>query len=150
MADKPAPQAAGEPRAPTEAEVRELLMRGETLRQQLGTLETQREYLLELLQDARRALATVEHVEKSADGDEVLVPVGAGTYLRASLAHGGEAITSLGSGLHAQLPAKDARERLGERVKNLEEAAGTLGKDVARISEELARINAIAEQIYGG
>lgn len=145
MPEPPAP-----PAQPTEAELRELLMRGEQLRQQLSALETQREYVLELLTDARRAHMTVEHLAKAQDGEEILLPVGAGTFVHARLARAGTAITSLGSGVHAELPAGDAKERLKSRVDNLESAANALGKDIARVSDEMARLNALAESFYGG
>lgn len=135
---------------PTEAELRELLMRSETVRQQLTQLETQREYVLELLTDARRSLATLEHVEKANDGDEILIPLGAGAFVAGSLRHSGKAITNLGSGIHAEVPVADARERLGARVASLEEAASAIGKDVARLTDEMVRLNSIAESVYGG
>lgn len=134
----------------TEEDVRELVMRSEQLRQQLNTLETQREYILELLTDTRRSLLTMQHVEGAKDGEDILIPLGAGTFIAGRLAHGGTAIASLGSGIHAELPAAQARERLEARVKSLEEAASALGKDVSRVADELSRLNAIAESVYGG
>lgn len=150
MAEK-ATSPGGAPAAPSEQEVRELLMRGESVRQQLGTLEAQREYLMELMADARRALATVEHIAAAKDGgEEILIPLGAGTFVAGKLAHDGKAITSLGSGIHAEMPAEQARERLAARMKSLEDTASQLGRDITRLTEEMMRINAIAESVYGG
>ncbi|HEX2021756.1 MAG TPA: prefoldin subunit alpha [Candidatus Thermoplasmatota archaeon] len=137
------------PQAPSEEEVRELVMRTESARSQLSALESQRDLVLDLLTEARRALLTLEHVERAQDGDEVLLPLGGGAFVGARLAHGGRAISSLGSGVHAELPAADARARMVTRVESLESAASALARDIARLSDELARLNAIAEQFYG-
>lgn len=147
MADK---ATAAPAQQPTEAEMRELVVRNDMLRNQLQALETQRSYVLELLADARRSLSTMESVEKAQDGDEVLVPVGAGTFLSARLANGGKALTSIGAGVHAELPAAEATERLRARLTNLEQASSELAKDINRIADEMARISEIAESMYGG
>lgn len=141
---------AKEPQAPTEAQLRDLMMRAEQVRQQVAALEGQRDYLVELLGEARRALLTLEHLAQAKDGDEILIPVGAGAFVHASLAHPGKAIASLGSQLHAEVPSEDAARRLRERVESLEGAQGALSKDIDRLADELARANAILETYYGG
>ena len=145
MADKTAP-----PAQPSEAEIRELVMRGEQLRQQLGALEAQQEYVGELALEARRALTSVEALEKANEGDEVLLPLGAGAFIHAKLASPRVALTSLGSGVHAELPTGDAVTRLRARVESLDGAQQAVARDLARVSDEIARINALAESIYGG
>lgn len=144
MAEKP--QA---PQGPSEAEMREVLVRGDAVRQQLSSLEAQREYVLEILTESRRALQTLEHLATAQDGEEVLLPIGAGAFVQGRLAHGGKAIAALGSGVHAEMAASEARDRLRARVESLEAAASAVGRDVARLTDELARLNALAEQFYG-
>lgn len=141
---------ASEPRGPTEQELRELALRGESLRQQLSALEAQREYVQELSGEARRALAALEHLASAKDDDEVLLPLGGGAFVRGRLANEGRAIASLGAGVHAELAVADARDRMRARLESLEAAATTLGKDVARVGDEMARINAVLESYYGG
>lgn len=141
---------AAAPQQLTEADVRELMMRGDQLRQQLAALETQREYVLELVADARRSLSTLEHLTTAKEGDEVLVPLGAGVFAQARLADPGKALASLGSGLHAELPTSDARARIQARVESLEAATNGLTKDIGRVTDEIGRLNAVAEEYLGG
>jgi prefoldin alpha subunit len=126
------------------------VLRGEALRQQLAALEQQRELVLDLHADARRALATLEHLEQAKEGDEALLPLGAGAYAYARLDKPGRAVASLGAGVSAEMPVGDARARMGERVESLDAAMQQLNRDVARVSDELARLNALLEQVYGG
>ena len=144
-APAPAPAA-----GPSDAELRELIMHAENLRQQLGALEQQRELIAELAGDARRALAALDHVATAKDGDEILVPLGAGAFVHAKLASGGNALASLGAGVHAEMPASDARERMKARVESLEGALSQSGKDAERVAGELERLNRALEPFVGG
>lgn len=125
-------------------------MRGETLRQQLSALDAQREYVGEVLMETRRSLLTLENLEKAKAGDEILVPLGAGAFVHGKLADPTRALASLGSGVHAELPSAEAAARLRARAESLEKTADALGQDSARVADEMARINAIVEQFYGG
>ena len=135
---------------PTEAQLREVVLRGETLRQNLAALEQQRELVHELLTDARNALTALEHLEGAKEGDELLVPLGAGAFVHARLASQGTALSNLGAGVHAEVPTTAARERMTERVKSLGETNDALARDILRVGDELQRINAVLEQVYGG
>lgn len=139
-----------QPRGPTEAELREIVTRGEMLRQQLANLEAQREYVGEVLLETRRSLQTLESLEKAKPGDEVLMPLGAGAFVQARLEDPTRALASLGSGVHAELPTAEAAARLRSRAESLEGTTKALDQDTARVADELARINAIMEQVYGG
>lgn len=136
--------------APSEAQLRDLALRAEQVRQQVGALEGQREYLAELVGEARRAHTTLTHMAQAQAGDEILIPIGAGAFVHATLAQPARAIASLGSSLHAEVPSEEAAKRLGERVESLEAAQAALQKDLDRLSDELARASAILESYYGG
>lgn len=144
------PKDAATQQAPTEAQLRELVLRTEQVRQQVAALEGQRDYLDELLADARRAHGTLKHLASAKPGDEILIPVGAGAFVHATLAQPDRAIASLGSSLHAEVPSEEAARRLGDRVESLEAAQAALAKDLDRLSDELARASAILETYYGG
>jgi prefoldin alpha subunit len=134
---------------PSEQELRELAIRGEALRNQLSALEAQREYVLELSGEARRSLSALEHLASAQEGDDVLIPLGGGAFVHGRLASAHVALSSLGSGVHAEVPMADARDRMKARAESLDNAAQTLTRDVSRVADEMARINAVLEQFYG-
>lgn len=134
---------------PTEQELRELVVRGESLRQQLASVEAQREYVVELSTEARRSLSALEHLVDAKEGDDVLIPLGGGAFVHGRLANAAVALATLGSGVHAEMPMAEARDRMRARVESLESAAQTLTRDVSRMADEMARINAVLEQFYG-
>lgn len=137
------------PQGPTEQELRELVMRSDQVRQQLGAMEAQREYLAEVAAETRRSLSTLEHLATARPDDPVLVPLGGGAFIHARVVDPTKAIASLGNGIHAELPTADAATRLKARADNIENAQQALAKDIARLSEELARATSILESYYG-
>ena len=126
------------------------MMRVETLRQNLAELESQREYVGEVLLETRRSLLTLENLDKAKAGDEILVPLGAGAFVHGKLVNPDRALASLGSGIHAELPTAEAALRLRSRVESLEKTSDAIGQDVSRVADEMNRINAIVESVYGG
>lgn len=126
-------------------DVREALMRAESLRQQLAGLESQRELLADLVQDAGRSLATLEGLATNKEGDEILVPIGAGTFVHARLMDVERAITTIGSSLHAEMALPDAKKRLEERVATLQASSQRISGDINRVVQELERLNAMLE-----
>lgn len=139
-----------EAQAPTERELRELAIHGETLRAQLSALDAQRGYVAELLAEARRSLQTLDHLAQATPDEELLIPLGGGAFVHGRLSQPGKVVSAIGSGVHAELAAADARERMGRRVESLEATATALSRDMGRVSDELARINAVVESYYGG
>ena len=113
-------------------------------------MEAQREYLVEVATEARRALSTVEHLANAPENETVLVPLGGGAYVQATVADPRKTLASLGSGVHAELTAAEAATRLRGRVDNLDSAQQALAKDIARLSDELDRATAILETYYAG
>lgn len=142
--------APGDPQAPSEQELRELVMRSDQVRQQLAAMEAQREYLMEVTSEARRALATLDHLQHAKPGEKILVPLGGGAYVHASVTDPTRAISTIGSGVHAEVATSEAAARLKGRVDNLDGAQQQLAKDIGRLSEELSRATAILESYYQG
>lgn len=135
--------------APSETELRELVVRADMLRQQLGALEAQREMLVEVTEDTSRALLTLGALAQAKEGDEVLVPIGAGAFVPARLTGSGKAIAALGSALHAELPIADAEARLRERVQGLQATSQRLTTEISRLVEEMTALNATLESHAG-
>ena len=137
------------PQGPSEQELRELVLRSDQVRQQLAAMEAQREYLLEVGGETRRSLSTLEHLAQAKPGETILVPLGGGAYVHATVSDPTRTISSLGNGVHAEMTTVEAAARVKARAENLDSAQQALAKDIARLSDELARATAILESYYG-
>ena len=117
-------------------------------RAQLEALSKQSEVVRLSLDEFRRARETVARYRELGKDHEVLVPVGASSYVRAAARDTDRVLVGIGSDLVIEDTAESAGKRLEARIASLEEAARALG---ARIEEIQARAEAqgdIVDQLY--
>jgi len=136
---------AEQPQQPSEEQLRELFARADMIRQQLMQADNQREMLSDLNREAHQALTALEHLVGAKQGDEMLVPLGAGAFVQATLGDPNAVLTSIGSSLHTQATAADAVTRMTTRVASLDKAVAEANSETQRLSSELQQINAYLE-----
>lgn len=124
-----------------EREIQEALVVGEQLQQELRAFDEQRGLLDSMVRDLRRGREALEALAKAGPGEEVLLPVGGGTFLRATIADKDRVIASLGAGILIESPLPAAIARLEERAKGAEEALEKTSMQVRQIEQELVRLN---------
>ncbi|MBC7100901.1 prefoldin subunit alpha [Methanothermobacter tenebrarum] len=96
---------------------------------------------LEVLED------TLEAVEGN-EGAEALVPVGAGSFIKAQLKDTDEVIMSIGAGVAMKKTLKDARKIIDEQKKELEDTIGKLSENLKKITEIVLKLSPQAEELY--
>lgn len=140
------PRREAQPAGPSGAELaalREAAEREEALQGHLAGIQEQMGYLGALLQELERARATLEALQGMRRGEEVLLPVGGGNFVRASLADEGKVLSSVGSGYSVEGPVGDALRRVEASLAALREAAKRLE---AEADEIVGQIEALAER----
>ena len=98
------------PAAPSEEEVRRLLMiyqqhqaEAEAIVQQLGLFQLS-------IEGCEKALKAVEAMEAAEDGQDMLVPIGQGSFIHARLASKEKVVVGVGAGVSIEKSAKDAKD----------------------------------------
>lgn len=147
-------RAAGRPPTPEESaqaerQMQEMVMVGESLQMEARALDEQRAFLEQLSRDLGRGRATLDTLRVSQGGEEVLLPVGGGTYVRAQIVEPGKVLSSLGSGVVVESSVDDAIARLEERIRSTEQALERAGSELRRVEQDLARLNAVLSR-FGG
>lgn len=138
------------PGADAQREIQEAILLGENLQAEFRALEEQRAYLDALLRDMRRGRDAVEALKEAKQGQEVLLPVGGGALVRATLADEARVLATLGSGIVVETSAAHALARLEERIQTGEANLQRLGEELARIEQNLGQLNAHLERLSGG
>lgn len=153
LAEPAAPPAGGRrgeapspPDALAHEEVERALLAAEEMRRHLGVLDEQRALLAANAEELRRAIRTLEAVGAAASGDVLLMPLGGGTYVRATLAAPGKVLANVGAGVHVESGVDDAVKVLAERAQATEAAIQRVGEEAARVEKEL---NALARALQG-
>jgi len=114
--------------------------------------------LAQLLEDVRRrvdilnttlaeisaAKSALEEVSSLSEGEELLVPVGAGVFVRAKLAGKDKMLVTLGASIMVEKTLEDTRKYLEEREQKVRDA---LQKSVADYQALVSRLRDIEQRL---
>ena len=113
----------------------------EYYKQQLESIDMQLQYLQSTIADYQRAKMTVEQLHAVDENAEILIPVGAGTFVNGSLKNSSNVLIGVGAGIVIEKPIDDAITKLDERTKRLQENLEkmfSLGQKIQSDAEELS------------
>lgn len=108
-------------------EVRQAMAALETYRVQLETLAQQAQILTASAEEAARARETLNAYAKASEGDEIMVPVGASSFVTARVAPAPKAVVSIGNRISVE--------------KTLDEAIAYMESNLAEIRDALTKVN---------
>lgn len=128
----------------TEADLQREAMRAERARQQLQLLQRNADALSLVIQERERALATVRGLEH---GDDAMIPVGAGTFLRGKIADRKKLLRNVGGGVVLERTVSEAIAELEKEVESLQAQAQRIVEAGQRVADEADDAEAKAEEI---
>jgi prefoldin alpha subunit len=123
-----------------QAQLRDAVQAGEVLQGQLQNLDEQLAYLGALTQELQRGKLTLASLKDAREGEELLMPVGGGTFVPASLRGTGKVLLGIGSGLHVEGTVDQAVERLDAQLAQARDAGQRLQEESRRVTEQLQAI----------
>ena len=109
----------------------------ETLQQRIGMINA-------ALRDLTYANMTLEEMEKEKDNAELLVPIGASSYIKVKLASSDTVIVGMGAGVSVEKTLPEAKEIVKERLDELEKTLNSAQQQFAQVAQ---RINAGRSQL---
>lgn len=128
----------------TEADLQREALRAERARQQLQLLQRNADALGLVVQERERALATLRGLGQS---EEIMIPVGAGTFLRGRVADRKRLLRSVGGGVVLERSTNEAVAELEKEIEELEAQAQRIVEAAQRVADEADDAEAKAEQI---
>jgi len=114
----------------------------EYYKQQLESIDLQLQYLQSTLMEYQRAKMTVEQLSSVDTNSEILIPVGAGTFINGSLKNASNVLIGVGAGIVIEKPVTEALGKLDERIKRIQEnleKMASLGQKIQDDAEELSQ-----------
>ncbi len=131
-------------KAQAEEELRKLSIEMRYLEQTAEVLQQRITMVNAALTDATYANATLDGIKQQKENAELLVPIGAGSYVRAKLADSNKVIVGMGSGVSVEKTLVEAKTTLKERLDELE---NTLNSAQQQFSQVAQRINSGRERL---
>jgi prefoldin alpha subunit len=105
-----------------EAELRQNAMMLETAKAQLEGLARQQEFIQLAIEEHVRARETVKKLIGGAPGDEIMVPVGADSYVFAKTSDNKDVVVGIGSAVSVQRKPEEAEKILDNKIEELSQA----------------------------
>ncbi|MEM3023116.1 MAG: prefoldin subunit alpha [Candidatus Bathyarchaeia archaeon] len=130
---------ASEDRSKLDEELRQLLAEVRLLEGSAQTLQLRLEIINSSLNEAAITKATLEGMKGRPPGTEILIPIGSGSFIRASLLDGERLIMGIGANVSMERSFDESISELARRIEELEKAR-------ASVQEQLAQILTRAEQ----
>ena len=97
-----------------------------------------------------RASAAVDALGMAEVGQEILVPIGSGSFIHATLASKEKIVLNVGAGVSIEKNAAEAKDILKVRKAEVLEGSKKLNEVLAKIDQEMQKIQAIMQQYEEG
>ncbi|MEM0343414.1 MAG: prefoldin subunit alpha [Thermoplasmata archaeon] len=116
----------------------------ENARAQLDALIKQQQLIQLAIEEHVRARETIKALAKGSPGDEVLVPIGADSYIHARVSDNRNAIVGVGSGTSIRRTPEEAEKIMDSKIDDLSRAFKTVGERAAQLE---AAVQELSEKI---
>lgn len=133
-----------------EEEIRRLLAAYQQYQAQAESIVRQLNLTQITAQGLDHALIAVDALDKAEVGQEILVPIGSGSFIHGTLASKEKIVLNVGAGVSIEKTATEAREILKVRKNEVLEGSKKLNEVLAKIDQEMQRIQAIMQQFEEG
>lgn len=119
--------------AADEETIKKLLVEIRMMEGSTNLIQSRLRIVSSALEETAIAMNTLEGVKGCPKGTEVLVPVGAGSFLRAELTNVEKAITGVGAGVCIEKSIESSTTDLKERQAELEKLSGSLRQQLEQL-----------------
>jgi len=141
------------PQMKEEEIVRQLANEIRILEGSVTTLQSRLEVVRSAMNEVAMAHATLEGLTKMQNGDDTMVPVGAGSYIRVKIADAKKLVMGIGAGVAMEKDVVSSIEELKGRVQELDKARNSiqqqLDQTAARYEQDREALDQLLRQQQG-
>ncbi len=120
----------------------------EVLRNQIDVHNRNLELLQTSIDEMNQTVESLEELKKTEPGKEMLVPMGSGSYVRASLKQNDKVIIGVGSDFSIERRIDQAKAIVDKRVQRTEEASNKTRENLEELSQRLEDLTSKWQEIY--
>ena len=131
-----------------EQELRQALGAMEVYKAQLEGIGEQQQLIQMSIEELTRAKVSLTDVIKSEVGDDVLIPVGSASFVKAKVSDNKNALIGVGTGITMEKPIEDAMMLIEKRLQEMLDAGKKLHESRQIIEMKAAQLNQVLEAEY--
>ena len=129
-------------------ELRQALSILDVYKAQLDAMANQAQILQMSLEEVLRARETMRALINSKEGDDILIPVGASSFVAAKALGNGKAIVGIGSRMSVEKGLEDAVKYLDGNVNEITEALRKAGESITETETNARNLSLAVQQEY--
>jgi len=133
-----------------EEEIRRLLAAYQQYQAQADGIMRQLSLTQLTAEGLERASTAVDALDRVEVGQEIMVPIGSGSFIHATLASKENVVLNVGAGVHIEKNAAEAQEILKVRKTEVQEGSRKLNEVLSKIDQEMQKIQAVMQQLEEG
>ena len=133
-----------------EEEIRRLLAAYQQYQAQADGIMRQLSLTQLTAEGLERASTAADALGRAEVGQEIMVPIGSGSFIHATLASKEKVVLNVGAGVHIEKDAAEAKEILNVRKAEVQEGSRKLNEVLSKIDQEMQKIQAVMQQFEEG
>jgi len=130
-----------------ETEVQSLVLRLRQYQAQAETTSQEMVFVRQAIGEHEKAIETIKQLKRMKAGDEMIVPIGANSYIYVTLGNTDKIIVRIGGGVSAEKDPDSSMEYLKEKKKELENSQREMAGVLQRIEQEAQKIQTRLQEI---
>ena len=135
------------PQQVSKEELNNLLLAAQQLEQQATRYSQQIEILNSYFNEIYTAEKTLNDLKQAEKGHEVLVPIGAGNFVYATVEDGESVIVTIGAGVHTEKSLEDAINSIIKKKSDVENQLTQIKASYNEIVERLREIDRVVKTV---
>ena len=131
-----------------ENEAREAAAMIEAAKAQLEALARQQEIIRLTVDEHRRAKDTINRIATGDPGEDILVPIGADSFVHAKISDNKNAVVGIGAGVSFQRSPEQAVGALDARIDELNRASRKVADRIEQTEHSVQQLSEKIQQFY--
>ena len=119
----------------------------EQYKEQMSSLETQSSYMQAAITDYNKAKLTIEQLSKTGKGEEILLPIGGSTYIKAATIDSSQVLFDIGAGVVTEKSLDDTIKNIDKRIEDLQKTHERLVEIMQNLQNEASEISQRAQNL---
>lgn len=130
----------------TQQQLAELSEKHQVYQYQAESIAQQINMVKLTIKDVESALVTITALKDEPAGKETLVPIGFGSFVKATLSDPGNIVVGIGSGVSVEKKIDDAKPFLEKRKEELTKYHEQLNNTISKLAQELQNIQRLVQK----
>jgi len=132
---------------PKREELQGLYFEAENHRRQLESISAQIQVLEMAMAETESAIKALDSLKEAKKGDEILVPIGSGSFIKGQIKDKENVIIGIGARISVEKKVSETKKILKEREKDVKDTLEKLRSGATEANKKLMELNSKSEEI---